>query len=93
MNTGNLSGELGAMPLIASMKTFLFVFLVAGWTHAAERATITVTGTHIERPVKRIGRTYDTPQSIHVIDRKRIEQSGASTVAQLLRRQPGIRVR
>ena len=93
MNTGNSTGELLAMALIAIMKTFLFVFLLAGWAHAAERATTSVTGTHIARPVKRIGQTYDTPQSIRVIDRKQIEQSGASTVAQLLRRQPGIRVR
>ena len=52
-----------------------------------------VTGTNIARPVRRIGNTYDTPTSIYVIDRTRIERSGASSVAQLLRRQPGVSVR
>ena len=52
-----------------------------------------VTGTNIARPLRRIGNTYDTPQAIHVIDRTRMEQSGASSVAQLLRRYPAVGIR
>lgn len=87
------------------MKTLLAVFLAAGWALHAQAADgkrpvivrkdtpAAVTGTNIARPVRRIGNTYDTPQAIHVIDRTRIEQSGAGSVAQLLRRQPGIGIR
>ena len=82
------------------MKAFLAILVLAGCAHAGERApyagkgkSAAVTGTNITRPVKRIGHTYDTTLAIHVIDRTQIEQSGASTVAQLLRRQPGVRIR
>ena len=44
-------------------------------------------------PVRRVGNTYDTVQNIHVIDRQRLEQSGASSVAGVLRRYPGIGIR
>ena len=88
------------------MKTLLALLLVCGCAlHAragdsdSGRRTLVVrkvkptivTGTNIAQPVKRLGNTYDTPQAIHVIDRAHIEQSGASSVAQLLRRFPGIR--
>lgn len=90
------------------MKTLIAILLVGGFALAAhagdsesgQRTLIvrkikpaTVTGTNIARPVARIGNTYDTPHAIHVIDRTRIEQSGASSVAQLLRRQPAIGIR
>ncbi|MEO7318664.1 MAG: Plug domain-containing protein [Chthoniobacteraceae bacterium] len=82
------------------MKALLAILLLAGCANAGERApnagkgkSAAVTGTNIARPVKRVGHTYDTPLAIHVIDRAQIEQSGASSVGQLLRRQPGVRVR
>ena len=90
------------------MKTLIAILLAGGFALAAQagepdsgqrtlviRKTkpTTVTGTNIVRPVKRIGNTYDTTHAIYVIDRTRIEQSGASSVAQLLRRQPGVSVR
>ena len=82
------------------MKALIAILLVAGCAHAKERVpdagkskVAAVTGTNIARPVKRIGQTYDTPLAIHVIDRAKIEQSGASSVGQLLRRQPGVSVR
>ncbi len=98
------SGEAGLVELIVGMKTFLAVLLATSCTAAALAGngdsgkrlpikTAVVTGTNIARPVKRIGNTYDTPQAIHVIDRARIEQSGAGSVAQLLRRYPGISIR
>ena len=90
------------------MKTLIAVLLAGGFALAAQagesdsgqrtlviRKTkpVTVTGTNIARPVKRIGNTYDTTHAIYVIDCTRIEQSGASSVAQLLRRQPGVGIR
>ena len=88
------------------MKTLLAVLLACGCALAAQAGDsdsgqrtllvrkvkpMTVTGTNIAQPAKRIGNTYDTPQAIHVIDRAHIEQSGASSLGQLLRRFPGIR--
>lgn len=90
------------------MKKLLAVLLIGGFALAAQagdtdsgkRTLIvrkikpaTVTGTNIARPVQRIGNTYDTSHAIRVIDRTRIERSGASSVAQLLRREPGISIR
>lgn len=87
------------------MKTLIAIILAGGFaltalagdTDSGKRTLVilktkpkTVTGTNISRPVKRIGNTYDTPHAIYVIDRTRIERSGASSVAQLLRREPGI---
>ena len=101
-----IAGESRAIALIARMKMLLAVLLACGCALTAragdsgfgQRALavrkvklMTVTGTNIAQPVKRIGNTYDTPQAIQVIDRTHIEQSGASSVAQLLRRLPGIR--
>ena len=89
------------------MKTLIAILLASGFALAAQagdsdsgKRTLvirkikptTVTGTNITRPVQRIGNTYDTTQAIYVIDRTRIERSGASSVAQLLRREPGIGV-
>ena len=83
------------------MKTLLAVILAGGFALTVRAGdsdsgrrtpvvrkvkTVTVTGTNIAQPVKRIGNTYDTPQAIHVIDRAHIEQSGASSLEQLLRR-------
>ena len=90
------------------MKTLIAILIATGFALAAQagdsdsgqRTLVvlkmkpkTVTGTNITRPVRRIGNTYDTTHAIYVIDRTRIEQSGASSVAQLLRRQPGIGIR
>ena len=94
--------------LITGMKALLAILLatgtamtaLAGDADSGRRTLIVrkikpsvVTGTNIARPVRRIGNTYDTPQAIFVIDRTRIEQSGASSVAQLLKRQPGVGIR
>ena len=71
----------------------------AGETSATQRTFYVrkvpkaVTGSNIPRNVKRIGNTYDTPQNIYVIDRTRIERSGAQSVGDLLRRVPFARVR
>ena len=103
-----LTGEPRPVALIISMKAFLAVLLAVGSAMTAlagdpgsgNRTLIvrkikptTVTGTKIARPVKRIGNTYNTSLAIHIIDRTRIEQSGASSVAQLLRRYPGVGIR
>jgi outer membrane cobalamin receptor len=53
----------------------------------------TVTGSNIARNVKRIGNTYDTPQNVYVIDRERIDRTGATTVADVLRRVPFVGIR
>ena len=102
------TGEPRPIALIVSMKAFLAVLLavsfamtaLAGNPDSGNRTLIVrkikptaVTGTNIARPVKRIGNTYDTSLAIHVIDRTRIEQSGASSVAQLLRRYPAVGIR
>lgn len=82
------------------MKTLVAVLFAAGLAHAGEvppvslkSKPVTVTGSNISRPAKRIGNTYDTPLAIRVIDRRQIEQSGARTLGQLLRREPGISIR
>ena len=100
MKTSLSTGEPFVVALIDAMKALLAVLVFVGCAHAGERAKIAgknnptaLTGTNIARPLKRIGQTYDTPLSIQVIDRGRIEQSGASSVGQLLRRQPGVSVR
>ena len=82
------------------MKTLLAVLLTAGLAHAGEvrpapakTQPAAVTGSNIPRSAKRIGNTYDTPLAVQVIDRTKIERSGARTLAQLLRREPWISVR
>ena len=104
----NRAGESAAIALITRMKTLLAVLLACGCTLAAragdsdsgQRTLVvrkvkptTVTGTNIAQPAKRIGNTYDTPQAIRVIDRTHIEQSGASSLGQLLRGYPGVGIR
>ena len=101
----NSTGAARAEAFIANMKTLIAILVASGFALAAQAGDsdsgtrtlvirkikpTTVTGTNIARPVNRIGNTYDTTHAIYVIDRTRIEQSGASSVAQLLRRQPGI---
>ena len=100
MNAWISAGEPVAVALIAGMKALLAVLVFTGCALAGDRAPIAgknhdevVTGSHIARPVKRIGRTYDTPMPVQVIDRERIDRSGASSVGQLLRREPGVSVR
>ncbi len=82
------------------MKALLAGLLVVGCAHAGDRSSnpgkdqaAATTGTHITRPVKRVGNTYDTAQAVTVIDRERIDRSGARSVGELLRREPGVRVR
>ena len=69
---------LGAFALAAS----------ANETPASQRTIVvrkaqpqTVTGTNIPRHVKRIGNTYETPQTVYVIDRRKIERTGARDLA------------
>ena len=101
-----IAGKVPVIAFLTRMKTFLAVIVACGCALTARagdadsgRRTLVVrnvqamavTGTNIAQSVKRIGNTYDAPQAIHVIDRAHIEQSGASSVGQLLRRLPGIR--
>ena len=100
MNRRNSAGEASEVALIFDMKMLIAVLFAAGLAHAGEvrpvppkNKPVTVTGSNISRPAKRLSNTYDTPLAIRVIDQKQIEQSGARTLGQLLRREPGISVR
>jgi outer membrane cobalamin receptor len=55
--------------------------------------TIVLTGSYIPAKINRNGRITDGPDNVIIIDRRTIEHSGASSVAQVLAREPGIRVR
>jgi len=94
--------------LIHLMKALLTCILIGAFALAAsagepsekQRTIIvrkahpaTVTGSHIPRNVKRVGNTYDTPQSIYVIDREKVDRTGARDLADLLRRTPIVGVR
>jgi outer membrane cobalamin receptor len=59
---------------------------------AAKTGTNVVTGSYIPGDMKRAGQITDGPFNLKVIDRTEIENSGASSVAQVLARQPGIKV-
>ncbi len=50
-----------------------------------------LTGSHIPTVARRIGNTADTPYPIYILDTREIGQSGASSVAEVLRRCPAIR--
>jgi outer membrane cobalamin receptor len=93
---------------ICTMKTLLVALLAgafaagaqAGDSESGPRTLVvrkvkskTVTGSNIARPVNRVGNTYDTMQTVHVIDSRAIEQSGATSLAGVLRRYPSIGIR
>jgi hypothetical protein len=46
-----------------------------------------VTGTAIQRDIARVGNTYDMPTPVKIIDRRRIQRSGQSTLAGVLRKE------
>ena len=48
---------------------------------------VEITGSHLKRDVRRIGRTVDTPFPTIVIDRQEIDRSGAVSIAEVLRKQ------
>lgn len=50
-----------------------------------------VTGSNIKKKLRRTGRLVDTASPVVVIDRDDLDQSGASTVGEVLRRFPFIR--
>ena len=59
---------------------------------AAKTGANVVTGSYIPGKMKRSGQITDGPYNLKVIDRTEIENSGAASVAQVLARQPGIKV-
>jgi outer membrane cobalamin receptor len=59
----------------------------------AKGQQVLVTGSHIPVQVYPDKRISNGPQNVTVINRAAIERSGASSVAQVLARVPGIRVR
>ena len=52
----------------------------------AEESNRVITGSYIPHKVKRNGPIANTTSPVYVIDRKAIDQTGATTVAQVLRR-------
>ena len=52
----------------------------------AEASKGVITGSYIPQKMKRNGTMADTTSPVSVIDRKAIDQTGASTVAQVLKR-------
>ena len=62
-------------------------------TTAGDAGLTVLTGSYIPTKVKVVGRTTDGPMNLTVIDRAEIEQSGAATLATLLAREPGLRIR
>lgn len=61
---------------------------VAGQTNAT-----VLTGSYLPTQIKRAGRITDGALNVTVIDRAVIDQSGAASVAQVLAREPGIRIK
>jgi outer membrane receptor for monomeric catechols len=59
---------------------------------AAKTGTNVFTGSYIPGATKKAGQITDGPYNLKVIDRTEIENSGAASVAQILARQPGIKV-
>jgi outer membrane cobalamin receptor len=53
-----------------------------------EQRKVELTGSHVPRLIRSIGRTADTPYPIYIITREEIDQSGAFTLADVLRRAP-----
>ncbi len=65
----------------------------AAATVAQQSKPTAITGSYIPTKIKRAGRITDGPLNVIVIDQQSIEGSGATSVGQLLAREPGIRVR
>jgi outer membrane cobalamin receptor len=58
----------------------------------AEQSKQVITGSYIPSKVRRNGPMHNTTSPVYVIDRQAIDQTGATTVAQVLKRQaPGVR--
>ena len=87
--------------LLASILIGAFAFAASAGEPSEKQRTIVVsrvqpsavTGSHIPRNAKRVGNTYETPQSIYVIDRQKMDRTGARDLADLLRRTPIVGVR
>ena len=63
-------------------------------TSVGQETRVTViTGSYIPRRIRRAGRITDTALNVIVIDRAEIEHSGAVGVAELLAKEPGIKVK
>lgn len=60
-------------------------------TAPPKKQEVTLTGSHIQRAVRRDGVVNDAPNSLTIIDSKAIERSGAADVRQLLARQSALR--
>jgi outer membrane cobalamin receptor len=58
-----------------------------------ETKKVEITGSYVPFTIKRTGRITNGPLNLIVIDRAEIEHSGVATLAQLLAREPGIKVR
>src|SRR5439155_26214912 len=59
----------------------------------ARTKKVEITGTYIPFQIRRTGRITNGALNLVVIDRQEIEHSGAADVAQLLLRDPSIRIR
>ena len=87
--------------LLTSILIGAFAFAASAGEPSGTQRTIivrkaqpaAVTGSHIPRNARRIGNTYDTPQSIYIIDRQKVDRTGARDLADLLRRTPIVGVR
>lgn len=58
-----------------------------------EEKTIVLTGSRIPHVIRRVGRITYGASPVTVIDRAQIERSGASTVVDVLRMDPAVRIR
>lgn len=74
----------------ATRKTRAVALPVKGNAGEKQAAQL-LTGSRIPTTARRVGRTAETPYPIYIIDRKEIEQSGAASVAEVLRRCPAVR--
>ena len=75
----------GTGQTVTSQKT---ATSVAGQTNAT-----VMTGSYLPTKIKTTGRITDGELNVTVIDRSVIDQSGAASVAQVLAREPGVRIR
>ena len=58
-----------------------------------EATKVEISGSYVPSIIRRIGRITTGSDNLVIIDRQEIETSGASDVAQLLLRDPSIRIR
>lgn len=54
---------------------------------------VAIAGSHIRQTVHRIGYSADTVAPVYIFDRDFIERTGATTVADVLRYVPQVRIR